>query len=89
MKSTLQIELGQRIRCLREARGFSQEAFATHANIDRAAYGKLERGDVNLTLLTLARISVSLGVELSVLFDGIQMDPAEVRATPRKTRVSR
>lgn len=86
MTSSLQVNLGDRFRQLREAAGYSQEAFAAHANIDRAAYGKLERGEINLTLLTLARIAASLDVELSELFNGIRLNVDEVRATPRKTR---
>lgn len=84
MVSSLQVQLGEQIRRLREAAGISQEAFAAQANIDRAAYGKLERGEVNLTLLTLARVAVTLDVELAMLFEGVKMDANEIRATPRK-----
>ncbi|MCX7283569.1 MAG: helix-turn-helix transcriptional regulator [Novosphingobium sp.] len=84
MGSNLQIQLGKRIRSLREAAGISQEAFAAQANIDRAAYGKLERGEINLTLLTLARIAISLEAELAELFEDIQINADEIRATPRK-----
>lgn len=84
MVSSLQVQLGEQIRRLREAAGISQEAFAAQANIDRAAYGKLERGEVNLTLLTLARVAVTLDVGLATLFENVQMDANEIRATPRK-----
>jgi len=84
--SSLQINLGKRIRLLREAAGYSQESFASHADIDRAAYGKLERGEVNLTLLSLARIAVALEVDLSTLFAGVELATDEVIATPRKPR---
>jgi len=84
--SKLQINLGKRIRLLREAAGYSQESFASHANIDRAAYGKLERGEINLTLLSLARIAVALEIDLSTLFAGVELVAEEVAATPRKPR---
>jgi len=84
MGSNLQILLGKKIRSLREAAGISQEAFAAQANIDRAAYGKLERGEINLTLLTLARIAITLDTELATLFENVQIDADEIRSTPRK-----
>ncbi len=84
--SNLQIHLGKRMRELREAAGFSQESFAAHANIDRAAYGKIERGEINLTLLSLARIAAALEIDLALLFEGIMIDANELAATPRKAR---
>jgi transcriptional regulator with XRE-family HTH domain len=84
MGSSLQNQLGEQVRRLREARGISQEGFAALANIDRAAYGKLERGEANLTLLTLARVAAALEVDLALLFDGIKIDVNEIRSVPRK-----
>lgn len=86
MKPTVQIELGKRIRALRDAADMSQEAFAAAANIDRGYYGLLERGLVNPALVTLARVCVALGVELAELFAGIPLDADEVRSIPRSTR---
>lgn len=84
MGSSLQKQLGEQVRRLRETRGISQEGFAALANIDRAAYGKLERGEANLTLLTLARVAAALEVDLALLFEGIKIDADEIRSFPRK-----
>lgn len=48
--------LGERIRALRIAKGYSsQETFAYDADIPRAQYGKYEKGS-NLTIQSLYRI---------------------------------
>ena len=86
MASQVQAEFGARVRALRLAAERSQEEFAALANIDRATYGKLERGVINPSLLTLARVAVALGISLSELLEGVSLDPAEIRALPRSTR---
>ena len=58
-----------RIRRLRESNGISQEAFAEAAGIDRAGYGRIERGQVDVRLSTIARIAEALGVPTQVLFE--------------------
>jgi transcriptional regulator with XRE-family HTH domain len=42
-------KLGSNIRRVREERGFTQEAFAQEFGIDRAYYGRIERGQINLS----------------------------------------
>lgn len=49
--------LGMVIRARRKALGLSQEALADGAGIDRAHMGKVERGERNVTVLNLLRIS--------------------------------
>ena len=83
---TVQLKFGRRVRALREAEGHSQEAFAALANIDRGAFGKLERGEINVGLISMSRIAVALGVDLSNLLQGVEIDADEIRALPRSTR---
>lgn len=64
----------------------SQEEFAALANVDRATFGKLERGLLNPSLLTLARIAVALGITLSELLVDVPVDPQEIRSLPRSAR---
>jgi len=86
MASSVQIKFGERVRALRIAAEFSQEDFAAGANIDRATYGKLERGLINPSLLTLARVAVALKMSLAELMEGVPLDPAEIRELPRSAR---
>ncbi len=62
------VELGRRIRALREARGFTQEQLAEEAGLDRAYYGGVERGERNVAALNLIRIAKALDVEVGDLF---------------------
>ena len=83
---SFQRAFGERVRALRKARGYSQEVFAAHANLDRSAYGKLERGEINVGLATLARMAVALDLTLSQLLEEIALDAAEVQTLPRSSR---
>jgi len=41
---------GRNLRTIRKSRGFSQERLAHEAGIDRSYVGKIERGEVNVTI---------------------------------------
>ena len=86
MALLLQKDFGERLRALRVSAERSQEEFAAMVNIDRATYGKLERGEINPSLITLARIAVALETSLSGLLNGIKLDADEVRKIPRSAR---
>ncbi|MBL8955371.1 MAG: helix-turn-helix transcriptional regulator [Myxococcaceae bacterium] len=60
---TLIRNVGHRIGELRRARGITQEAFAARANIGFRYVQKVERGVVNLTLVTIAQWAKWLGVD--------------------------
>lgn len=68
MKSQKLALLGQQIRRLREQKNLSQEEFAGVADIDRAYYGGIERGERNVAALNLIKIADALGVEVGKLF---------------------
>ena len=69
-KATLAI-LGQQIRRLREDKNLSQEEFAARADIDRAYYGGIERGERNVAALNLFKIADALSVEVGKLFPAL------------------
>lgn len=66
-KSAAVQALAEAIRDARQERGFSQERFAAHVALDRSYYGAIERGEFNVTVQTLLRISGGLGVSASTL----------------------
>jgi transcriptional regulator with XRE-family HTH domain len=59
--------LGDAIRAARTEKGYTQETLAKRAGLDRSYYGAVERGEFNLTIQTLLRISAGLGVPASAL----------------------
>ena len=64
-------QLAERIRRLRNQKGWSQEEFAATCNINRSYMGRIERGELNLTLETLEKIANGLSVSVSALLKGI------------------
>ncbi len=59
--------LGRRIRELRAAQGFSQEAFADKCGLHRTFMGIVERGESNLSFRNIAKIAANLNIPLSTL----------------------
>lgn len=53
----LSIKIGQLIRQKRKEKQISQEKLALLCNIDRSYLGRIERGEVNITVLKLYEIS--------------------------------
>ena len=60
--------LGSKIRSIREAAGLSQEDAAMEADLDRAYYGRIERGLVNVSALNLLKIAKVLKVDVGAFF---------------------
>ena len=58
---------GARIRKMRKDRGFSQETFAAHCELDRTYMGGIERGERNVALRNIERIAGALGISISEL----------------------
>jgi transcriptional regulator with XRE-family HTH domain len=61
------VALGSTIRRERVGLGISQEALAVDANLDRSYMGGIERGEHNLTIMNLVKISQALKVKASYL----------------------
>jgi transcriptional regulator with XRE-family HTH domain len=59
--------VGRAIRASRQAAGYTQEAFAHAAGLDRSYMGAIERGEFNLTLETLLKVTAVLGMSASEL----------------------
>jgi transcriptional regulator with XRE-family HTH domain len=59
--------LGATIRGLRIDFGYSQESFADEVGIDRSYLGGIERGEHNLALMNLLKISKALKLSMSQL----------------------
>lgn len=63
--------LGTRIRKTRSSKGWSQEGFADLCNLNRSYMGRIERGELNLTLDSLEKVAKGLNLTVSALLRGI------------------
>jgi len=70
-KNKYLVELGEHIRDARKAKGLSQEQLALQAEIDRSYVGGIERGERNVSFLTLVKIAVCLDCDVSKFTKGI------------------
>jgi transcriptional regulator with XRE-family HTH domain len=61
------IKLGMTIRRIRLSKGISQENLALLAEVDRSYVGRVERGDNNVAILTLAKLAQAMNVTLAKL----------------------
>jgi transcriptional regulator with XRE-family HTH domain len=59
--------LGQRIRAARRELGMSQERLAHESGLDRSYVGRVERGEHNLTFVSLVKIARALGRDVAAL----------------------
>lgn len=76
----ISIKIGNRIKQLRNSRGISQEELADHADLNRAFFGQIERGQKNATVKTLNKICMALDISLHEFFsyDLYEVDPETV-----------
>ena len=55
------------MRKIRKSKGFSQEAFAFHCDLDRTYIGGIERGERNVSLINIEIIAKALDITISDL----------------------
>jgi len=65
--SSIAKKLGKKIKLARVDKDMSQSDLAQSANIDSSHIGKIERGEVNITVETLYRLAESLKCNPAVL----------------------
>jgi transcriptional regulator with XRE-family HTH domain len=68
MAEDLLTRLGDRIRKLRKARGWTQAEMAERVGIDRSFLADVERGKRNISILNLELIAHGFEISLSQLF---------------------
>ena len=71
MSKALLRQLGTRIRKRRKELGWTQEELALKAGIDRSYVGGVERGERNITFLTLCRLAEVMKCDVGTLAAGI------------------
>jgi len=61
------LKLGDKIRQVREQRGYSQEQLADMMDINRSTISKIENGKFSITVDYLVRLSIFLDYEFKVI----------------------
>jgi transcriptional regulator with XRE-family HTH domain len=69
MMPETKVLLGMRIRSLRRQYDYSQEQLAERANISGKYLGEVERGQANISIEVLDKISSALSINVSDLLD--------------------
>lgn len=62
--------LGKRLRSKRSELGLSQEGLANESGLDRSYVGRVERGEHNLTVISLIKICRALRCDVAALTQG-------------------
>jgi len=62
--------LGERVRLLRRRKGWSQERLAHESGLGRSFTGAIERGEKDIRIRTLCKLSSIFDVTLSTLLKG-------------------
>jgi transcriptional regulator with XRE-family HTH domain len=61
-------KLGEKIRLLRSEKGWSQEKLALLADLDRTYISSIEKGERNVSIKVIEKISKAFQIEVSELF---------------------
>lgn len=67
--SNIYYQVGKKIRLYRKARKLTQEELGEILQIDQSYIGRIERGDINITLETITKIADALDVKPSQLLE--------------------
>jgi len=63
----LKIRFGKKVRAMRKKRGLSQDNLANLSKIDRSYIGRIDRGEINISL-----------EKLYILAEALECNPAEL-----------
>jgi len=68
-ESRCRVEISMTIEDQRKAKGYTQKDLAKKLGVSQAMVSRWENGEENLTIATLAKIAVALGLELGNPFE--------------------
>lgn len=68
-KQYMLLRFGRKVRMERQKKGISQEKLGDMANLHRTYIGMIERGEKNITLLNIEKISMALDLTLKQIMD--------------------
>ena len=69
MNKELSLNFGKIIREIRKEKSLSQEELGFRSNLHRTYIGMIERGEKNISLENIEKLSRGLGVSMKLLFE--------------------
>ncbi len=69
IKRDFLLRFGEQLQKVRESRGLSQRELALNCSVDHSNLSKIERGEKNITLLTVLDLASALEVKPRKLLD--------------------
>ncbi len=70
-KREILLKFGKKVREERKKLGYSQEVLAEKAGVHRTYIGMIERGEKNITLANIQKVSKALKIKISELTKGL------------------
>lgn len=70
-KREILVKFGKKVREERKKLGYSQEILAEKAGVHRTYIGMIERGEKNITLANIQKVSKALKIKISKLTEGL------------------
>jgi len=67
MKNKILRQFGNKVKQLREKKGWSQEELARRAGLHRTYIGSIERSERNISLINIEKIAKALEVKIEFL----------------------
>jgi len=86
MVTNPELNVGQRIRSLRERKGLSLRALAERCGLSTTAISQIERGDTSPTVSSLHMLATALDVSITDLFHDERRSPAVLFAPGDRLR---
>lgn len=62
-------KVGSTLRRIRKEKGYTMENLANEAEIEYRQLGRIERGEINTSIISLLRICETLDIEMKNLFE--------------------
>ena len=75
--NSLSFYIGDRIRSLRITKGLTQEKLAEKAGLHNTYIGQVERGEKNITIVSLEHILSALGLTFSDFFESFDLSDGD------------
>jgi transcriptional regulator with XRE-family HTH domain len=64
---------GKRVKELRQARGLTHEALARLVELDASTISGIEKGERDISIETIQKISIAFKINISDLFEGLEL----------------